>query len=170
MNERDTAALKSLTDVQLSRMVKNYEDQDVVTGGKWPLAELRLEQSRRGPSQFDPKDIVEAIIRLCGEADDHKVSYKAIWNAFRPDTPWQAFNSQKQVTNGLYKVGSYCVDQGLPMLSVLVVPSGTRVLTDEAARNIWAFALSLGVDAGPDARAYVAREAAKASDLVGAAK
>lgn len=147
-------------------MAKNYVDQGVIAGGIWPLSDLRLEQSRRSSTELSPPELIEVILRGSSAAKDKQISYKEVWAAFRPNDPWQAHNSQKQVTNGLYRLGSYCVDTGLPMLSVLVVPSLTRVLTAEAAKNIWAFAASLGVETGPDPRAYVEREAIKAQSLM----
>ncbi len=52
------------------------------------------------------------------------------------------------------------------MLSVLVVPEGTRTLTDTAAENIWAFAKSIGVKAGPDCRTFIEREKAAAFEMI----
>jgi len=166
MIEKTMRPVQDLSDTEIATMAKNYVDKGVVFGGVWPLSDLRLEQSRRSTAQFPPTDLMDVILRVSSAAKDNQISYKEVWTAFRPGEPWQAHNSQKQVTNGLYRLGSHCVDNGLPMLSVLVVPSLSRILTDEAARNIWAFATSLGVEAGPDPRAYAEREATKARSLM----
>lgn len=159
-------AIDDLNDSEVAAFIKNYERLGKAEGGVWPLSELHREQSRRVSSKFPPREMIDGILRLCRESDDRRVSYVAIWNAFEPETPWQAYHSQKQVTNGLYKVGAYCLDHDMPMLSVLVVPATTRVLTEEAVNNIWSFAKDRGADVGDNAAAYVEKEAVRALDLI----
>jgi len=159
-------AIDDLNDAEIAAFIKNYERLGKTEGGVWPLSELHREQSRRVSSKFSPREMIDAILRLCRESDDRRVSYVAIWNAFEPETPWQAYHSQKQVTNGLYKVGAYCLDHGMPMLSVLVVPATTRVLTDEAVSNIWEFAKKRGAAVGDNAASYAENEALRALHMI----
>jgi hypothetical protein len=159
-------AIDELNDAEIAAFIKNYGRLGKTEGGVWPLSELHLEQSRRMSSKFPPKEMTDAILRLCRESEDRRVSYVAIWKAFEPETPWQAYHSQKQVTNGLYKVGAYCLDHGMPMLSVLVVPATTRVLTEEAVVNIWKFAKERGAAVGENAEVYVKNEAVRAVHMI----
>jgi hypothetical protein len=44
---RDKMIIQELTDKQLKNFVCNYEKAGKTEGGKYPLAEVRLEQQRR---------------------------------------------------------------------------------------------------------------------------
>jgi len=46
MIEKAVRAVQDLSDIEIAAMAKNYVKKGVVSGGVWPLSDLRLEQSR----------------------------------------------------------------------------------------------------------------------------
>ncbi len=83
------------------------------------------------------------------------MTYGELWRKFNPDTPWSGHGTQSIVKNSLGRVVGYCVDNKLPILTVLVVPTTTRALTDKAIENIYNECRLLGVSTGTSARKFV---------------
>ena len=98
-------------------------------------------------------------------SSDGLVTYKQVWNEFKPDQAWQGNASQQQVANALGRVIAYCVDNQIPIVTTLVVRSDTRTHTDQAISHIYNEASSLGVDVGVDAQSFVNDQQHKARSL-----
>lgn len=156
---------QTLTDKQLAAMIANYRSSGVTTGGRWPLTELLLEERRRKPTAFPPHDVAAAIIKLSQASPDGLVSYHDIWRTFLPDEPWKGNNPRRILADALYRVIGYCVDHGLPVLTVLVVRKNERRLSPEAVQHIYSESRDLGIEVGTDPAAFVAREREKALHL-----
>lgn len=63
---------------------------------------------------------------------------------------------------------AYCHQNGLPMLTVLVVAQSERTLTEAAIDNICAECLEMGIDVGPNRRAFVEKQAGESLKVVAA--
>ncbi|PND66100.1 hypothetical protein, partial [Escherichia coli] len=74
---------------------------------------------------FPTVETAQKVLDIARAHENGVVTYKAIWSAFRPDEPWKANASLRQVTNALSRVGFYCIRHGLPQIQTLVV-NGTK--------------------------------------------
>lgn len=155
-------AVTDLRTPQLTAFIANYRKAGKTSGGKYSLAELLLEERRRSPSAFPHVEVARHILTGAKASDDGRVTYLEIWQAFRPGEEWKGNASVKVVGGSLGKVVEYCVRHGLPIFSVLVVPTGTRKLTNQAILNIYHECKELGVDTGNDAQAFIRREETRA--------
>lgn len=158
-------AISDLTDKQIESVVARYRTAGLTEGGKYSLSDLLLEQRRRKPTIFPPRDVAQTIIEKSRSSPDGLVSYGEIWNAFLPDRPWEANNSRRIVADALFRVIGYCVENGLPILTVLVVRKSERRLSSEAVEHIYRESRELGVEVGGDPLAFVTREREKALQL-----
>jgi len=103
-------------------------------------------------------DPARTVRKLASASDDGLLTYGDIWNAFRPNSPWEGNKTQRILSNVLDRVIYYCVTNGLPILTVLVVRANNRKLSNEAIKNICSECRELGIDVGPDPMAFVNRE------------
>jgi hypothetical protein len=147
--------ISDLSDGDLERFEANYRRLNRTEGGIYSLREILLEKKRRKPSPFGVREVAAKIIELAAESRDGLLTYGDIWNAFRPGIPWEGHHSQKIVADSLGRVIHYCIANRLPILTVLVVRSNNRRLTDDAIRNIANECRELGIDTGPDSHAFV---------------
>ncbi len=157
--------VQKLSDKQLGSMISNYRARGVSEGGRWSLSELLLEERRRKPTAFPPRDVASTIIRLSQESPDGLVSYHDIWRAFLPEREWKGNAPRKILADALYRVIGYCVEHRLPILTVLVVRKSERRLSPEAVEHIYNESREMGVDVGPSPVAFVESERAKALRL-----
>lgn len=157
-------AIADLTAKELDNLEANYVRLGKTTGGKYSLHEARLEKLRRQPNPFGTRESFIKIIELAKGSSDGKLTYADLWSAFRPDEKWKGQGTATIVKQALGRVAAYCVDHGLPIVTVLVVHSANRELSDKAKENIFNAARDLGVDVGADPEAFVERQ------IVGAMK
>ncbi|MDP3906445.1 hypothetical protein [Novosphingobium sp.] len=147
--------INELSDRQIDVFIDNYKAYGKETGGKFPLSELLLEKKRRIVSPFPPERTAKTIVRLAKNSHDGFVTYKEVWQNFRPDKVWTGNAPRAEIANALGRVIAYCIDNKLPIISTLVVRSSTRNHSDEAVSNIYNEAKALGADVGHDAIAFV---------------
>lgn len=157
--------MQDLSDEAIASVISRYRAQGKKDGGPFTLAELLIEQRRRKPSAFPTVEVARLIVELSRRSLDGLVTYKQIWTHFRPDQPWQGHGSQTVVRDALYRVIGYCVAHGLPVLTVLVVRTQSRKLSDEAVANIYAEAKEFGLEVGLVASDFVRQEAFKSRSL-----
>lgn len=158
--------LSDLTDKQIDNFIRNYEESCKDTGGKFTLAELRVEKLRRTKSPFPPAEVAKVIVTIARESEDGLVTYKEVWERFRPDAQWIGNAPRTEMGKALGAVIAYCIDHGLPILSALVVQAAKRSHSDEAIMNIHNEARKLGIDVGTDAKVFVKRQQQEALKLV----
>jgi hypothetical protein len=158
--------LAELTDKKIEIFISNYEKSGKDEGGKFTLVELRVEKSRRIKSPFPPAEVAKVIVLIARESDDGLVTYKEVWERFRPDSKWIGNGPRTETGRALGAVIAYCIDHGLPLLSALVVKADKRSHSDEAIVNIHNEARKLGVDVGNDPRAFVKTQQQEALKLV----
>lgn len=150
--------LGDLTDQQINSFISNYERSGKVEGGNFSLSELRLERQRRILSPFPPAETAKAILELAKTSKDGLVTYKQIWQKFRPDAVWTGNAPRAQMAKALARVIAYCIDNRLPILTTLVVKGNTRTHSPEAVQNIYNEARSYGIDVGIDPAGFVKNE------------
>lgn len=159
-------SVSDLSEKQLAVFIENYRRQGKETGGKFSLHELLLEQNRRVKSPFPPRDVAKTIVELAHRSSDGLVSYKQVWEVFRPGAEWIGNAPRAEMAKALAQVIAYCVDNNLPLLSSLVVRADQRSQSEDAIAHIYNEARSLGVQVGPDPQAFVLEQQQKARALV----
>jgi hypothetical protein len=150
--------ISDLSDEELDRFEANYRRANKAEGGRYSLSEILLEKIRRKPSPFGVREVAAKIVELAALSNDGLVTYGDIWNAFRPSLPWEGHNSLRIVADSLLRVIHYCVTNRLPVLTVLVVRTSSRKLSNKAIENIFRECRELGVDVGPDPKAFVDKQ------------
>lgn len=157
-------SIRELTDKELQNIIANYARLGLETGGAYALAEAKLELLHRQPSPFPVVAVAKAIVEQAKKSGDRLTTYGELWQAFNPGKEWRGNADQQVIGKALGRVIAYCVSHGLPILTTLVVQKGPRKLSDKAIGHIFEEAKSLGVDTGPDPKAFVEqqREAAMA--------
>jgi hypothetical protein len=150
--------IRSWTDKQLANLENNYLKKQAETGGPFSLAEVRLEILRRLPSPMDKVEVARKIVELAKATEDHLTTYGELWSSLNPDQDWKGNATQQIVANSLGQVIAYCVDNDMPILTTLVVRASNRQLSDEAVGHIYNESRSLGVQTGPDPKAFVANQ------------
>ncbi len=127
--------ISDLSDKELDRFEASYRRENKTKGGRFSLSEILLEKKRRKPSPFGVREVAAKIIELAALSNDGLVTYGDIWNAFRPNVPWEAHKTLRIVSDSLSRVIYYCVINRLPILTVLVVRSSNRKLSSKAVEN-----------------------------------
>ena len=154
-----------ISDLDLARFVKNYEEQEKSEGGIYKLSELLVERLRRTPTRQSPRDVFRFIIENASASNDGKTTYRDVWNFLSPGEVWKGNHSIKVVGGTLGAVIAYSVQNGLPIVSTLVVQSGNRKLSDRAIHNIYEECRQFGVNVGLVPAEFVASEAERAHAL-----
>ncbi|MDA9478910.1 hypothetical protein XI03_31385 [Bradyrhizobium sp. CCBAU 65884] len=147
-----------LTDEQLDTFEANYRRVNKTEGGKYSLSEILLEKLRRKPTAFGTREVAAKILELARGSDDGLCTYGQIWSEFRPNAPWEGHKTLSIVASSLGRVVHYCVTNDLPILTTLVVQTGTRQLSEKAIQNIYNDCRELGVRVGPDPDAFVRKQ------------
>lgn len=120
--------IESLDERGLKAMIANYEAKNLAEGGKYTLAECLLERMRRLESPIPHVELAKSIIRRARQSADGRVTYLELWNEFRPGIPWKGNASIREVGQSLSRVIEYCIRHNLPLITVLVVQTGSRQL------------------------------------------
>ena len=154
---------------KIKRMIANYEGKGATEGGIFPLSKLHLELRRRIKSDISPVELAHSIVARAAAASDGLVTYKELWTEFRPGKEWVGNKSQQIMGNALSRVVGYCVRNGLPILTALVVKTGSRTLDPAAVANICNEARTLGVTIGPEPDRFIDRQRELARSVVLAA-
>jgi hypothetical protein len=158
--------IEAWDDRKIAQMIANYRRNGVSEGGVVPLSDLLVERLRRTKSDIDTVALAKAIVANAAVSTDGLTTYKELWTEFRPGEEWVGNKSQQIMGNALSRVVSYCVRHRLPILTVLVVQSGTRALDPKAITNIANDSRELGLDVGPDPSAFVDRQRDLAREVV----
>jgi len=158
-------SIEELSEVELSRFIRNYQASDKSEGGIFQLSELLVERLRRTPTIKSPRDVFKFVVEAASAATDGQTTYQEVWGFLQPGEPWKGNHSIKVVGGTLGAVIAYCVQNELPIVSTLVVQSGNRKLSDRAVQNIYNDCKLYGVNVGPIAEKFVARETQRAREL-----
>ena len=158
-------SVQNLTAEELKNMAANYRRAGKEVGGKYSLAEILLEQRRRDAGSVDVSKVFDIVCRQSAASADGLTTYGEVWSELFPETPWKGNHSQTVMGRALGGVLAHCINNGLPIVSVLVVNQGDRELTPKAVRNIYDECKSLGAEVGliPDHFVHSAKAAAIAT-------
>lgn len=157
--------IRELTDKQLTNLEKNYAAKGLTEGGPFSLAEVRIEKLRRLPTTIDTVALAKRIVELARQSEDGLVTYGELWHFFNPNQEWKGNATQQVLANALGRVVAYCVTRRLPIVTALVVRTGSRKLSPEAVANIYREAKELGVDTGPEPQLFVEEQCDAARKL-----
>ena len=150
-------SIQDLTDRQLSNLVENYGRAGKTEGGKYSLAEVRLEQQRRLGKAYNGRDAALKIVDLAKKSDDGLVTYLDLWKSFYPEQEFKGHKSVREVMAILGAAAYYCAafpGGPLPIVTAAVVQSSSRVVTRKAQENIFNAAKDWGLDTGHDVEAF----------------
>jgi hypothetical protein len=159
-------SIKDFSDDELNTLEARYRSLNKTEGGLFPLKDIMLEKLRRKPSAFGTRETAAKIVELSAKSDDGFLTYGDIWKHFRPSTPWEGHKTLRIVADCLGRVVHYCVGNGLPILTVLVVRESTRRLSHQAVQNIYDECRELGLDVGDNPEAFIRTQAELSRALV----
>lgn len=157
-------ALSEWSDAEIRTLIKRYEERRLTSGGIYTLAELHLEYARRVKAPHEPKEFAACILTLAAASSKRRVTYGALFEHLNGRTP----NGQgdiKTITASLERLGAYCHDRGLPIISTLVVNKATGEMTADAVHNVWNYLRQINPTMPDDPAAFVAEQAARAERL-----
>ncbi len=160
-------SLKRLTDKELATLEQSLVEGKA-PGVQYSMADVRSEIQRRRPHDFDPRELASTILQQAHASPNGWTTYGAVWAAMTNNSPWVGNATQQRMASELGNVLAYCHQNNLPMLTTLVVQQGGE-LSERAINNICNECIRLGIDVGPDRRAFVEAEA-KASRQIAAAQ
>lgn len=131
---------------QIQNLIDNYMARGVEVGGVYPLSELHLEQRRRLCPSVTISQVVDIICEHSRESHDGLTTYGEVFAKLFPCEKWIGNEPRSRMSKILDSVIGYCVDKGLPLVSVLVVRKSPRRLDSLAEEEIVRVAKSLGIN------------------------
>lgn len=160
-------AMKGFSPDQLTALERSLLEGQA-KGVRFSLADVRSEMRRRQKHRFDPREVASTILAQTASSEDGRTTYGELWKSLTGGQPWKGNSPRTIMARELGHVLAYCHQNGLPMLTVLVVTQSERALTDAAINNICDECLEMGIDVGPDRRAFVERQATESLRVVAA--
>lgn len=137
--------LSEWRDEDIESLINNYRARDKTEGGHYTLAELLLEQRRRLCPSVSVSKVVDLICEQSRKSHDGLTTYGELFAELFPGEKWIGNEPRSRMSKILDSVIGYCVDKGIPLISVLVVRKSPRRLDDLAKEEIVRVAKSLGV-------------------------
>ena len=160
--------IQNLSDKELVSFMQNYRNAGKTAGGKYSLAELRIEELRRVGKNYSGEDVVKKILELSKISKDGLVTYKQIWSSFHPDREWTGNSTQNEVANILFSAIYYCAslkEKNFPIVTSLVVRQTSRKADKAAKQNIFDTARNCGIDTGHNVEAFYDAQMAASRQL-----
>jgi hypothetical protein len=158
--------IREVPDDGLEAAIKRYRERGLTVGGPFSLAELLLEQKRRSKSEFYGRTVVEAIMYAARGSESCYTTYRDLHEQLYPGEPWKGNYSRSLMMQALDKAIHYCVGTKLPILSVLVVRSDDRKLSEQAIQNIYNECKEMGLDVGLEPEKFVSEQIALSKEWV----
>ena len=114
--------LPEWTDAELQNLADNYERRGVVVGGPYPLSDILLEQRHRlAPPEAPVARVFDIILDQSRRSADGLTTYGELYAELFPGKEWLGNAPRALISKILDGVIGYCVDKGMPLVSVLVV-------------------------------------------------
>ena len=157
--------LKDWSLEQIETLIARYRQRGVTEGGPFALSELVLEEKRRAPSNFRGADVVNAIVALARKASDGFITYGELYKLLSGGLEWKGNATQRQMGLALERGIAYCVENRLPILTVLVVKK-TGSHSPEAVHRIYKEARDMDLDVGLNAASYVRAQVVSSKEFV----
>ena len=158
--------VSELTDEKLANLEANFVAAGVVASLHYTLKEISRERLRRATMGFDSREVVSHILGLAATSADCFTTYGALHAGLWPGEKFVGHASIGKVKKALAAAILYCVENGLPCITTLVVHAKTRSLSDRAGRNIYETLKGLGVEVGANVEDYVLEQTLAAMDVV----
>ena len=122
--------LPEWTDAELQNLADNYERRGVVVGGPYPLSDILLEQRHRlAPPEAPVARVFDIILDQSRRSADGLTTYGELYAELFPGKEWLGNAPRALISKILDGVIGYCVDKGMPLVSVLVAGSRIDVST-----------------------------------------
>ena len=153
------------TTEELEILVQRYREKGIKEGGKFTLAELLLELKRRTPSKFGGLEVVTGIIDLARKSATGLITYGELYNHLSGGLPWRGLATVSEMSRALDLGIHYCVQNSLPILTVIVVRQ-TGKLTGDAVQGIYDECKELNVDVGISPETFVKRQLAMCQEFI----
>lgn len=121
-------------------------------------AVLSVKLSRQAPD-FSGRDVTRLILAKSQESHDGLVTYKELWQSCYPGKNWLGQNSVNTIMKILGHAVNYCLDNGLPIVTSIVVRKDSRDNSAKAKNNMFEATIArrtLPPGMGPEA--FVTRE------------
>jgi hypothetical protein len=156
--------LAAWNDEEIKTLIKRYKERGLTSGGLYTLAELQLELARRVKAPHDPKDFAACILILAAQSPNRRVTFGALFEYYNGRPP-RGHGDIKTITASLERLGAYCHDRGLPIISTLVVNQATGEMTNNAVHNVWNYLRQIDPTTPNDPAAFVAEQVTRAERL-----
>lgn len=158
--------VSKLTDAELATVEDRLVEQGLTESPYHTLADVRRERLRRATKGLDGGEVVGHILALAAASRDYLTTYGALHASLWPGEVWSAYKSIGKIKKALGAAILYCVENGLPCLTTLVVHANTRGLSESAAGNIYETLKDLGVEVGANIEDYILEQTLASMDLV----
>src|SRR5690554_5203573 len=129
---------------EIKRMIVNYDNAGVVTGGKWSRAELLLEIERRKTTVYEIIKLARLILDGAQRSETKRITYKQLYEVWHNKPPPVGYSWVGQLTGGLEVLGIWCFDRDLPLINILVVNATTGEVKEETVEKMWEAAKERG--------------------------
>jgi hypothetical protein len=151
--------IRELSDDQLENLEQNYRKKGLTEGGKYSLREVLSEKLRRQGKNYTGRDVAKKILELAQSRGDGKVTYKELWKEYYPYKEWQGHASVSEVKAALGAAVNYCIESDLPLITSIVVQSGSGENSAEAKENMRKAAQEWGYPIHQTAEEFVNKQA-----------
>lgn len=158
--------VSKLTDAELATVEGRLVEQGLTESPYHTLADVRRERLCRATKGLDGGEVVGHILALAAASRSYLTTYGALHASLWPGEVWSAYKSIGKIKKALGAAILYCVENGLPCLTTLVVHANTGCLAELATRNIYDTLKGLGVEVGDSVEDYVLEQTLAAMDLV----
>ena len=153
------------TSEQIDTLVQRYRQRGITEGGKFTLSELLLEQKRRTPSKFGGVEVVTGIIELARKSPTGLITYGDLYRYLSGGLPWKGNATQSEMSRALDLGIHHCVQNSLPILTVIVVRQSGKLAPD-AVQGIYDECKELNVDVGISPELFVKKQRALCQDFI----
>ena len=158
--------VSKLTDAELATVEDRLVEQGLTESPYHTLADVRRERLRRATKGLDGGEVVGHILALAAASRDYLTTYGALHSKLWDNKRFIGHHSMNETMTALRAAAIYCVKNGLPCMTTLVVEAKTRSLSPRAAFNIVETLKDLGVDVGDSVEDFVLEQTLAAMDVV----
>lgn len=162
--------ISAYSDYELDSLEHNYRKAARISGGAYTLHEVMNEKSKRATGGLDGKQLVSLILELSSQSQDGFTTYADLWAALYPANPWCGNKTVRAIMEVMDIAILYCVDNGLPIVTTLIVRSDTRKQSANAVTNIYNAARTYGVAVGTSEEDFVTMQILESFDLAQSSK
>ena len=157
--------ISAYSDAELKSLEHNYRKSARTSGGTFTLRDVMNEKARRVTGGLDGTRLVRLILDLSNKHDDGYATYADLWAALFPAKPWSG-NATIRATMEVMDIAiKHCVDNGLPIVTTLIVRTRTRKHSPNAVSNIYQAARTYGAVVGTSEENFVATQIVRSINL-----